>query len=77
MSIDRSTIRVIGRVYAIMMHLRQSVSRFEPKNEYLERLANLFLSGKNRYACVALNEGRVVGLFLCSCFSGYEVVIPL
>jgi GNAT superfamily N-acetyltransferase len=45
----------------IVTGLLQSVSKFEPKNESLEQLANSFLAGKGRYACVASNGGRVIG----------------
>jgi GNAT superfamily N-acetyltransferase len=42
-------------------HLLQAVSKFEPKTEDLERLANQFIADKNAYACVAASEGRVIG----------------
>jgi ribosomal protein S18 acetylase RimI-like enzyme len=45
----------------VVTNLLQGVSSFETKNEDLERLANLFLAGENNYACVAINEGCVVG----------------
>lgn len=42
--------------------LLQSVSRFEPKSDSLEQLANQFIEGKNRHACVAINDGQVIGI---------------
>ncbi len=41
--------------------LLQAVSKFEPKTEDLQQLANLFLADENTYACVAASEGRVIG----------------
>lgn len=45
----------------VVISLLQSVSAFEPKNKGLDQLAKSFLADKNRYACVASTEGRVIG----------------
>lgn len=63
----------------VVTNLLQNVSKFEPKSESLEQLAISFLAGKGRYACVASNDGRVIGfgsIFLLERIrGGYSAVI--